>query len=206
MEFDLCLLHAPSASGKTTFLTNGQAYPFVLDLRNGGVPLGDFLHRVGSVGLVDGDDIIHFTLGWPRDKAWWRKPGATLVHFANVATILNAAARLSKPEWMDKLVIMFNGGMKNLSRAEEFYTTHTAAGSEGSLQHLFVVPPREVHERNIESRSKENAEQGRSWTFPRNWSDAQANRTAVRNLAKQYKQEVHSTFEEALKVVLEGTY
>ena len=168
--------------------------------------MGDFLYRIGNVGMVDGDDIIHFTLGWPRDKAWWRKPGATLVHFANVATILNAAARLSKPEWMTKLIVMFNGGMKNLHRAEEFYMGRDDAGHPNSLRHLFVVPTREIHERNIESRQKENAEQGRSWTFPRDWSDAQANRTAVRNLARSEGAEVHSTFEAALEEVLEGTY
>ena len=206
MEFDLCLLHAPSASGKTTFLTNGEATPFVLDLRNGGVHLGDFLYRFGKVGIVDGDDIIHFTLGWPRDKAWWRKPGATLVHFANVASILNAAARLSKPEWMDKLVVMFNGGMKNVHRAEEFYMGYDDAGHQRSLQHLYVIPTREVHERNIESRKKENVEQGRSWTFPRDWSDAQANRTAVRNMANLKNQEIYETFEAALADVLEDTY
>ena len=196
------LLHAPSASGKTTFLQQGTSNPFELDLRSGGVNLGDFLYRIGSVGFVDGDDIIHFTVGWPRDKEWWRKDGATLVHFTNVAAILNAAARLIAPNWMTTLVVMFNGGMKNLARAEEFYSGLQQSDVVQSFSHVAVVPSREVHERNIESRRKENAEEGRSWTFPRDWSDAQNNRKAVEALALKFGIEVHSTFEDALKDVL----
>ena len=198
MEFGLTILHAPSASGKTTFLRNGEASPFELDLRTGGTNLGDFMYRIGNCGYVDGDDIIHFTIGWPRDKAWWRKGGATFVHFANVGAILNAAARLIKPEWMEDLVVMFNGGMKNLDRAEEFYLNLADAESVSSLRHLFVVPTREVHERNIESRRKENEQEGRSWTFPRDWSDAQNNRNAVIQLAEKHGQPVYESFEDAL--------
>jgi len=199
MGFDMKILHAPSASGKTTFLQQGESHPFELDLRSGGVNLGDFLHRFGSTGIVDGDDIIHFTVGWPRDKVWWRKNGATLVHFTNIAAILNAAARLIKPDWMTTLVVMFNGGMKNLSRAEEFYLNISQSDAIDSFEHLAVVPNREVHERNIESRRKENLQEGRSWTFPRNWSDAQNNRKAVEALASKFGTPVAETFEDALK-------
>ena len=198
MEFGLTILHAPSASGKTTFLRNGEASPFELDLRTGGLVLGDFLYRIGDTGFVDGDDIIHFTLGWPRDKAWWRKGGATFVHFANIGTIFNAAARLIRPDWMKHLVVMFNGGMKNMARAEEFYLNLADSESVNSLRHLFVVPTREDHERNIESRRKENLLEGRSWTFPRDWSDAQNNRIAVERMANDAGEPVFSSFEEAL--------
>ena len=197
MDFKIVLLHAPSASGKTTFLQQGKPVPFIVSRRPGGQNLGEIGYRHGNFLLVDGDDLIHFTIGWPQDKEWWKKQGATYVHFSNYAAIVNSATRLQAPKWMTHLVVMFNGGMKQRDIVEEFYSSQD--DSSHRIMHRYVVPSREVHERNIESRRLENLKEGRSWTFPRDWSDAQNNRNAVVRMAERdNSRHLFLNFEDAL--------
>jgi len=198
MEYEMHFVHAPSASGKTTFLKTGT--PSQLTIRREGqdLILPNTLYRHGNIGVVDGDDIIHFTIGWPPNKAWWQQRGATYVHAANLFAIVNTALRLNAPSWMKHFVIMFNGGMKQLGSAENLYMYDRETDSRVTFHHHTVLPTREIHERNIEARKQENLAEGRSWSFPRNWGDANNNRESVQKLAAMLGVGVSETFEEAL--------
>lgn len=198
MEYEVHLVHAPSASGKTTFLNTGTSSELCIDRKTGKHAIPDLIHRFGDAGLVDGDELIHHTIGWPGDKAWFKKAGATYVHFAQLASLLNTAMRLVAPSWMNHLVIMFNGGMKKIAIAEKLYMVDREDGSLVKLHHHCVIPSREDHERNIESRRQENLKEGRSWTFPENWGDAHNNRESVQKIAELFGVTVRETFDEVM--------
>jgi hypothetical protein len=199
MEFEVHFVHSPSASGKTTFLKTGN--PGQLTIRRSGddLVLPNLLYRHGNCGIVDGDDIIHYTIGWPTNKAWWKQRGATYVHAAQLFALINSAMRIDAPSWMNDLIIMFNGGMKQLATGENLYAVEHGSDNPVTLHHHTMVPSREDHERNIESRRAENLKEGRSWTFPADWGDAHNNRKSVETLAEQLGIPVHTSFIDVLK-------
>jgi len=196
-------VHSPSASGKTTFLKTGTPGQLTI-LRDGdNLELPNLLYEHGgNIGIVDGDDVIHYTIGWPPNKEWWKLRGATYVHAAQLFALVNSAVRIDAPPWMRHLVIMFNGGMKQLAVATKLYAVERGEPTQPvTLHHHTVIPSREDHERNIESRRLENLKEGRSWTFPKDWGDAHNNRVSVETMAETFGVLVHSNFDDVLKEI-----
>lgn len=201
MDYEVHFVHAPSASGKTTFLQRGSPAKFTINRSNGPHDIDGMLYRHGNAGLVDGDDIIHHTIGWPLDKKWFTKAGATYVHAAQLFALVNTAMRIESPPWMDHLVIMFNGGMRKIAVAENLYAVNRESNELVKLHHHTMIPSREDHELYIEARRKENMDEGRSWTFPRDWGDAHNNRESVKALSALFGTTLHSNFDDILKEI-----
>jgi hypothetical protein len=204
MDYEVHFVHSPSASGKTTFLKTGTSGPLTISRNDGDHVLPGTLFQHGDMGIVDGDDIIHHTIGWPPNKEWYKHRSATRVHSAQLFALVNTAVRLNAPSWMKHFVIMFNGGMKQIGVAQELYAHDRDSDSLVTLHHHTVVPNREDHERNIESRRQENLKEGRSWTFPANWGDAHNNRVSVEKLAEHFDLTVHTTFVDVLLEISPG--
>ena len=198
MDYEVHFVHAPSASGKTTFLKTGSAGQLSIERAGADLELANLLYQHGNCGLVDGDDIIHYTIGWPPNKEWFKHRDATYVHAAHLFALLNTCVRLNAPPWMKHLVIMFNGGMKRIAAAENMYAVDRESDDFVKLHHHTMIPSREDHERNIESRREENLKEGRSWTFPANWGDAHNNRESVKKLSEAFGTLIHSDFESIL--------
>jgi hypothetical protein len=201
MDYGVHFIHSPSASGKTTFLKTGPSRDFIIVRSDGDHVIKGILHQHDSLGLIDGDDIIHHTIGWPLNKQWWNEVGATYVHAAQLFALINTSLRIRKPPWMTDLVILFNGGMKKLAVAENLYMVERGTDKGVKLHHHTMIPDRKDHERNIESRRKENLQEGRSWTFPRDWGDAHNNRESVRKLAETLDIPIVDNFEAILQAI-----
>lgn len=203
MDYEVHFVHAPSASGKTTFLKTGKAGPLTI-MRDQDHVIEDVLYRHGNCGIVDGDDIIHYTIGWPLNKAWFKDRDATYTHAAQLFALVNTALRIKAPPWMSDFIIMFNGGMKKLAVAEKLYAVERGGDNPVKLHHHFMIPSRADHERNIESRRQENLKEGRSWTFPANWGDAHNNRESVAKLADHLGGPVMDSFDSVLNAIKPG--
>jgi len=205
MVYETHIIHAPSASGKTTFLKSGTATTLTIQRSGSDIVLKDTLYQHGSFGIVDGDTLIHFTIGWPKAGDWWKDRAATYCHAANLFSLVRAATTIDAPSWMKHLVVMFNGGMKQIAAAEKLYADENGLGSAGRLHHHVMIPSREIHERNIESRIKEAKEAGKEFVFPANWGDASNNRKSAEQLAVHFDVDVHDSFESILSSI-DGAY
>ena len=164
-------IFAPSASGKTTFMKEFGIRVPLFRRRGGKVSFSGVYGYMGNGYIVlDGDDLIN----WPGNKSWFREGTAGLVHTAQLAMILTGIRQISLVHDKHHLVFMFNGGIRDLNDLIPLYLP-----DERFTGYLWL-PKESDHRRNIDARILENEQQGRSWTFPRDWGEAQNNRESLR--------------------------
>lgn len=120
------IIHATSAAGKTRFC--------------------NFAYGPRGIRVVDGDDIIAATVGYPKNEPgkvpWWHRPGADEIHLAQCDAVMATLLR------NDDLVVAWN------TSTRVWYQVWESRGLGRGVVQLAVCPPESVLRANYEDRER----------------------------------------------------
>jgi len=139
------IILAPSGSGKTYFEKKNR-------------------------DVIDGDDIIARTVGWPTEREWWKGPNNSTIQARNEDEILKYSARHRD------MIIVFNGQFSDYGAID-----------------AFVIIDEARHFLNIEDRIRKDPDTSQ----PADFDTVRKNRDEHASLAKQHKIPVFKDFEAA---------
>lgn len=130
--------------------------------------------------LIDGDNIIRATIGWPKDPEWYLDPDvAEKTHLANWNAIHDYIDRLSHMGLTP--IVLFNGGVP-FTRPDIGYSA--------------VEIPLRAHEANLAAR-REGAPHG----HPTEYDLILENRAATRSIAETRNWPIHTSFDAAVAAI-----
>ena len=191
MKKQVLIIHAASASGKTTWINDFEEseIPFV-GLRQD--PEDDLPEDLtfpctlaGKTYLLDGDSLVQAATRWPTYKEWFKAShkSSEWIAYSNALSIMTMLDRF-KIATDHSIAVVFNGGISKFQQVEHDYGEYWREAME--VTHLLVEIPQFrhqhfVHNRIMNDKNASRLAQGGSYHgFPRNWRDAHNNRAASR--------------------------
>uniref|UniRef100_A0A2V0R9N2 Uncharacterized protein n=1 Tax=viral metagenome TaxID=1070528 RepID=A0A2V0R9N2_9ZZZZ len=195
------MIHAASASGKTTYLSKGKKVLLDKSLSGENNLIG-YDHE--GLLMMDGDLLIAFYSSWPSATNWWQSDARSVAHAHMYATILTGAVKIIKHFGYSQICIFFNGGMADRDKVEELYIENDPGMDQ--VNQYFVEIDEATHRSFVEHRWEERetrtpSERKKAFVFPATFGDMKNNRLATRSLARSEGQKVHPSFDSVISTI-----
>lgn len=195
------MIHAASASGKTTYLSKGKKVLLDKSLSGENNLIG-YDHE--GLLMMDGDLLISFYSSWPSATNWWQSDARSVAHAHMYATILTGAVKIIKHFGYSHICIFFNGGMADRDKVEELYIGNDSGMDQ--VGQYFVEIDEDTHREYVEHRWREagkftSPKRKKANVFPATFGDMKNNRLATRSLARSLGQKVHRSFSSVISTI-----
>uniref|UniRef100_A0A2V0R9Z1 Uncharacterized protein n=1 Tax=viral metagenome TaxID=1070528 RepID=A0A2V0R9Z1_9ZZZZ len=191
MKKQILIIHAASASGKTTWIKryDRAEIPFVGLHQDVTDDLPEDLtfpcYLAGKTYLLDGDSLVQAATRWPTYGEWFKAshPSSKWIAYANALSIMTMLDRFKIGNGFS-ICVVFNGNMSMFNQVEHDYGEHWREAME--FTHLLVEIPELLHRGYVEERINNDndaariADGGSVHGFPANWRDAHNNRVRSR--------------------------
>lgn len=194
------ILSAPSASGKTYYLSNKPGFnPDMVSLGiqytswnskalDIAVPGSTFpCYSDNETVLVDGDTVIETILGWPAAPDLHRDPDTRFVYAAMMTLVVQACT--DRTDVRD-YVVFFNGIVDHI---ETLQVIRSRLAPMNDVQVAYVIPSLSVHKERVKYRHTKYP-----GSFPVTSRDVNNNRNWLRSSAEDNDIPVYTDFESAI--------